>query len=124
MAMTRRRRTVAALLAAFALVFAQVAAAAHACETKMQAGTARQVAAHPECCPRADTTDNVCAQHCEYGSASVDGAKPLPAIDGATGPLVAVLAAPRVSGPALGIPSVFDSAHGPPPDARPLQLRI
>jgi hypothetical protein len=122
--MTRRRRTVAALLAAFALVFAQVAASSHTCELKNMGGAAHEAAAHPQGCPQADTDANTCEQHCQYGAASVDVAKPFPAIDGAAGPLVAVLAAPRVSGPAPVVLFAFLPAHGPPPDARPLQLRI
>jgi hypothetical protein len=122
--MTRRRRTVAALLAAFALVFAQFAASAHACEMKNMGGVSNGSAAHPQGCPEADQDLNACAQHCQYGTASVDATRPLPAIDSAVGALVAVLAAPRISGPAPVVLAALTPAHGPPPDARPLQLRI
>jgi hypothetical protein len=122
--MTRRRRTVAAWFTAFALVFAQLAVSAHACALADRAAMSHAAAAHPEGCPDMNKSADVCSQHCEYGNASVDAAKPLPAIDTAAGPLVAVLSAPRVSGPGLAVLSVFLPAHGPPPEARPLPLRI
>jgi hypothetical protein len=122
--MTRRRRSLVAWLAAFALLFAQLAVSAHACAVAGQSATPHSAAAHPEGCPQADTNLDLCAQHCQYGAASVDIAKPVPAIDAATGPVVAVLAAPRHAGPGLPVPAFFLPAPRPPPAARPLPLRI
>lgn len=79
--MTRRRRTVAASFAAFALVFAQLAVSAHACVLH-EAPAGAEVMAHHESCHEmaarevAPANDNVCVEHCLYGSASVDNVQP------------------------------------------------
>jgi hypothetical protein len=122
--MTRRRRSLFALLAAFALVFAQFAASAHACDAILKGGMSHTATGHPEGCPDAGPKGNVCTQHCQYGHASVDIAKPLPAIDVALGVVVAVLDVPRVAGPAPLALALYAPAQGPPPDAHPLPLRI
>lgn len=75
--MTRRRRSVAAFFAAFALAFAQFAVSAHACVLH-EAPVKPEVMTHHEGCAGAMEADeapvngNVCAEHCQYGSASVD----------------------------------------------------
>lgn len=78
--MTRRRRTFAAALAAFALVFAQFAVSAHACEAISVPG--QGATSHPEGCagamPEEDAGINVCEQHCQYGDASFDSNPPGP----------------------------------------------
>jgi hypothetical protein len=122
--MTRRRRTVAAFFAAFALLFAQLAVSAHACAFAGQGVVHHEAAAHPEGCPDADGNADLCSQHCQYSSASVDAAKPMPAIAAAVGPVIALLAAPRDPGTATLVLCAFSPAYGPPPGARPLPLRI
>lgn len=79
--MCRRHRFLAACLAAFALVFAQIAVAAHACPMIERASPSGASAGHA-CCPdlAADESGgdaNVCIQHCAYGHASVDSPQPL-----------------------------------------------
>jgi hypothetical protein len=122
--MTRRRRTVAAFVAAFALAFAQLAVSAHACAFAGQSVMNHAAPAHPEGCPDADANADLCSQHCQYGAASVDAAKPLPAIDAAAGPVIALLAVPRNPGPVTLVLPAFSPAYGPPPGARLLPLRI
>lgn len=119
--MTRRHRIVAALFAALALVFAQLAVAAHACEWN---GAAKAVQAAPEheCCNEdadgdgGSVRDGLCVEHCNYGDASFDGGQfpagiadapgldlrvtypePAPASDG---PLARRFASPATSPPA------------------------
>jgi hypothetical protein len=122
--MTRRRRTVAALFAAFALLFAQFAVSAHACEARARAAVTHDATMHPDACPDAKSGTNLCSQHCQYGDANFDLAKPVPAIDAAVGPVVAVLVAPRTTASTVAVRAIAPAAQGPPPDARPLALRI
>jgi hypothetical protein len=116
--MNRRHRIVAALLAALALVFAQLAVSAHACEWNGKA-EAVQAAPEHECCNEdadgdgSSARDGLCVEHCNYGDASFDGgqfpagiadapslglcvtyAEPAPATDG---PLARRLASPAAS---------------------------
>lgn len=81
--MSRRRRFFAACLAAFALVFAQVAVSSHACALTSPADMPEAGASH-DCCPGAMADDegaeaNLCVLHCAYGSVSVDNSPGLPA---------------------------------------------
>ena len=93
--MTRRRRALAAVAAAFALFFAQMAVSAHACFPHEQPASAGSPA-HPAGCggatvpvPSTDS-DNLCAEHCHYGSASFDNESVAPAVADATGPVLRV----------------------------------
>jgi hypothetical protein len=120
--MTRRRRSVAAFFAAFALVFAQLAVSAHACVLH-EASPRPEVMTHHEGCAgameadEAEVNGNVCAGHCQYGNASVDNA-PLDAM--AADPAGPVLRVERVD-PALAghfAPSWrLAPAAAPPPPA-------
>ena len=93
--MTRSRRIFAAVFAVLAIVFAQLAVAAHACEFPGQA-KAEVVAPGHECCQEEAGDDGntvptgVCVQHCQYGEASFDGAQPPAAIVDASGPVLRV----------------------------------
>lgn len=122
--MTRRTRSLAGLLAVFALAFAQLAVSAFACQLASPEPAPMAMGHHPEGCTGPVENANVCNQHCQYGSAATDAARPLPALDAAVGPVVAVIAAPRETLRAAYASPAFSPANGPPPDARPLALRI
>lgn len=122
--MTRRTRSIAGLAAAFAFAFAQMAAAAVACQFQGPAPEAMEMAGGHEGCESAAENPNVCDHHCQYDAAAKDAAKPLPALDAAAGPVVAVIAAPSQSLPPGFRSPAFSPANGPPPEARPLPLRI
>ncbi len=117
--MSRFVRTLAALAAIAALLFSQLALAAHACE---------RVARHsPECGQTAPVNDeapsNLCMKHCQDGKASVDMAKPLTPIASSASIVSIPLPAPAFSAQrpvSLAIP------HPPPPTfaARSSALRI
>lgn len=82
--MSRRHRLVASLLAAFALVFAQLAVSAHACLVASPMLVADAASAHGCCNEEREAggrsaVDNLCVEHCNYGAASVDGGQPAPA---------------------------------------------
>jgi hypothetical protein len=101
--MIRRRRILAAFLAAFALLFAQFAVSAHVCILPVQMAKV-EVMAHHDCCAEAMDSDelpgngNVCAGHCQYGHASFGNGQPAPAIGDAIGPALRIeVAAPVVS---------------------------
>jgi hypothetical protein len=92
--MNRSQRIVAALLAAFALVFAQLAVSAHACDFAGQTKAAEMAPNH-ECCNDDGSgtnanRDNLCVEHCQYGQASFDGGQPAPGFVDATGPALRV----------------------------------
>lgn len=92
--MCRSRRILAALFAAFALVFAQLAVSAHACDFASHA-MATDVAPGHECCNEDDAGSqsagsNLCVEHCLYGHASFDGGQPAPGLVDATGPALRV----------------------------------
>lgn len=85
--MTRRRRTFAASIAAVALAFAQLAVSAHACALH-EPVAGPEVMTHHESChemaaqEEAPVNGNVCQEHCQYGSTSVENVQPdLPAAD-------------------------------------------
>jgi hypothetical protein len=75
--MPRHHRSFAAILAGFALAFAQFAVSAHACVLHEQ-GVPAEVTAHHVGCAGAlgesetPVNGNVCAEHCQYGKASLD----------------------------------------------------
>jgi len=87
--MTRLHRRLAASLAALALVFAQLAVSAHACEVTGQPGK-RSADAKPVTChevsPAEGTGENLCEQHCQYGDASVESNAPAPVAMHVAGP--------------------------------------
>jgi hypothetical protein len=93
--MSRRHRIVAALFAAFALVFAQLAVSAHACEFFGQSTAAQAAPAH-DCCAEdaGDGTNpaggNVCAEHCQHAQASFDNGQPAPGLVETAGPALRV----------------------------------
>ncbi|MBL0142048.1 MAG: hypothetical protein IPP91_08195 [Betaproteobacteria bacterium] len=119
--MTRRRRTIAAFFAAFALLFAQLAVSAHVC-TLHESPAKAEVMAHHEGCAgsmQKDETpagDGVCAGHCQYGSASFDNAQPAAAVD-TDGPVLRV-ETPAAAASADARPDWrFALAAAPPPPA-------
>jgi hypothetical protein len=89
--MTRRHRSLAALVAGFALAFAQFAVSAHACVPHGQPAPV-EVIAHHDGCPggmdqqQAPASDNVCAAHCQYGKATFDNTPQVPAAVDSMGP--------------------------------------
>jgi hypothetical protein len=119
-AMSRRNRLFTAVLAAAMLLFAQLAVSAYACPMAAQAPEMAQAG-----CDEDMGSVNLCEQHCDYGSASFDAAKPLQASPVAVlpslrielpDPLVSSIVAPRAriaAGPAP-----------PPPLSRFTVLRI
>lgn len=121
MPMTRRPRPLAALLAVFALVFAQLAVSAHACEPR-ESKAPGEVTAHHEAChemapeDQAPATDNVCFEHCQYGDASVDNSPPAPAAVDSAGP---VLRLAQVAPASAGLRPAWRlaPAAAPPPPA-------
>ena len=119
--MIRRRRTFAAFLAAFALVFAQFAVSAHVCTLHEQGADAKVMAHHEGCAgamvpDEAPVNGNVCAEHCHYGDASFDNSLPAPAIVDATGPVLRIdSAAPAASADARPAWRIAPSAAPPPP---------
>ncbi len=126
--MSRRTRRFAGLAAAFAFAFAQLASAAIACQFDARALEAASMDAtlpgEHEGCRSATENPNVCNHHCQYGAAATDGAKVQPAPDLAAGPVVAMLVVPQQSLPPGHQSPAFSPANGPPPEARPLPLRI
>jgi hypothetical protein len=81
----RSRRLSTALLAIFALLISQLAVSAHICAIMDSAASTIQLEmASP--CPDEGNSQNVCEQHCQFGHAAVDHAKPLPALDLTLGP--------------------------------------
>ena len=121
--MKRRTRLLASLVALVTLAFAQLASSAHACEMAMKAAAASHAAGHPEGCPDAGTK-NLCEQHCQYASAALDIAKPMPALGNAVGPLLAVVSLSHPvamrTAPTYAVPP----SAGPPPELRFTVLRI
>ena len=87
--MTRLHRRLAASLAALALVFAQLAVSAHACDVTGQPGK-QPAAAKPVTChevsPAEGAGENLCEQHCQYGDASVESNAPAPLAMHVAGP--------------------------------------
>src|SRR5258708_34368910 len=109
--MTRRIRIFASLIAAAALLFSQLAVSAYACPMEAPAQ-----AAAPGDCDEALANPNLCERHCDYGSASLEAAKPVQASP------MAVDAGLRIPLPALsGTPIRRPSPHpasGPCPLGR------
>jgi hypothetical protein len=121
--MTRRRRTIAASLAAFALAFAQFAVSAHACGLHERAAQT-DVMAHHEGCAGATAPDesavpgNVCAEHCQYGSTSFDNTQAVSAAVDPAGPVLRVDSPAAAAAQADARPAWrFAPAATPPPPA-------
>jgi hypothetical protein len=75
--MRRRIRPIAAWVAAFALLFAQLATAAYACPQLVEPVVVAQA---PDC-HGMSTSPNLCERHCDYGKASFENPKPIAAPD-------------------------------------------
>jgi len=122
--MVRRQRFFASVLAALAIVFAQLAVAAHWCDT-VRASTpaeATEVIAHHTDChevavPDTDTNDNLCQAHCLYGSASVDTGSPVPPAVDFAGPVLFLLVPASEPASSLRRAERFAPVAAPPPPA-------
>lgn len=110
--MPRPFRILAASLAACALTFAQVAVSAFVCPG--QDGQAALERMSEAGCPDPGSA-NLCQAHCNYGKASVDSAKPLPALAQPAGPVLWVPVAPAAAHHGLAPGRHFVPATGPPP---------
>ena len=119
----RSHRALHAVLLVLALLFSQWAVAAHACAVASGVASVKASSAgHAPCCPQ-PAAPNTCEQHCAYGDATVDHAKPLPALDVTLGPALAVpIAEPARLRPRLDRPPAV--APDPPPAIRFSVLRI
>jgi len=118
--MNRRRRPLFAFLAAFALVFAQFAVSAHACILHEQPVKAEVMAHHEGCGGAMEADDapvngNVCDGHCQYGSASFDGADPVPAACDLAGPVLRVAPLATATSADARAAWLFAPAAAPPP---------
>ena len=71
--MKRRIHPIAALIAIFALVFAQLATAAYACPQLAKAASVERHA--PDCDHGANPDPNLCQRHCDDGKVSVETPK-------------------------------------------------
>ena len=113
----------AALLVA-ALLFSQWAVAMHACAAAGMAVPSAHAAsnAHAPCCPE-PAVPNTCEQHCAFGHAAVDAAKPHAFADVTLGAALVVPAVePARFGVRLDRPAAV--APDPPPSIRSSVLRI
>lgn len=118
--MTRRPRPLAALLALFALVFAQLAVSAHACEFLASPAQGEVIAHHEGChemvpADQAPATDNVCFEHCQYGDASVDSSPPVPAAVDSSGPVFRIVPVAHASADLRPAWRLAPAAAPPPP---------
>ncbi len=118
--MTRRHRIAAALFALLAIVFAQLAVAAHVCDFPGQPKAVTLAAGH-ECCNEDMGTDGnpaptgLCVQHCHYGEASFDGGQPLAALVDSSGAILRVDGAdPHLAAGTAAGASLAPAAAGPP----------
>lgn len=121
-AMVRRQRIVASFLAVFAIVFAQLAVAAHWCDSARASVPAEpvEVIAHgPNCheaaTPQVDTNGNLCQAHCQYGATSVDSGSPVPPAVDAAGPVLFLLVPASEPASILRRAERFAPAAAPPP---------
>jgi hypothetical protein len=120
--MVRRQRLVASFLAAFAIVFAQLAVAAHWCEAARAPAPVEpsEVIAHNPGCheastPGTDTNGNLCQAHCQYGSVSVDNGSPVPPAVDAVGPVIFLLVPASPPASSLRRAERIVPAAAPPP---------
>jgi len=121
--MTRRRRYFASLVALVTLAFGQFMVSAHACERLASTAIAAGVADHPEGCPEAIRSP-LCAEHCGYGAASIDTAKPVPAAGDVIGPFLGTIAAAGAVAVRSAMAFPVPPLAGPPPAIRFIALRI
>ena len=119
--MKRRTRFLASLVALFAIAFAQLAIAAHACE-RIAAQRLAAPAQDHGCCPDSGRTTQ-CAEHCNYGFASVDSGKPFPA-EAPAGQFLGLAAEPAAVGATSRLADLVPPTTGPPPTLRFVVLRI
>lgn len=119
--MSRRHRIVAALLAALALVFAQLAVSAHACALASPPPAAEATADHACCNEDVDGQDsgldNVCVEHCQYGGASFDGGHAAPGIVDALGPVLRLEHVDTARSADRGPSWLLAASAAPPPAA-------
>jgi hypothetical protein len=85
----RLRRISTALIAMLALLMSQLAVATHVCAIMGASPAAAEAKMAPDC---ADPVKNLnaCERHCSFGSSAVDLAKPVPAPDLMSGPVLRV----------------------------------
>jgi len=119
--MSRRHRSFAAVLAGFALVFAQFAVSAHACMLHEQGAPAEVIAHHEGCAGAVGENEvpvngNVCAEHCQYGKASLDKAPQFAAAD-VLGPELRIEIADSIATVAARPAWRYVPAAAPPPPA-------
>lgn len=118
----RSHRILSAALVVVALLFSQWAVAMHACGMTASSAVHAASEAREPCCPD-PVAPNTCVQHCEFGDATVDAAKPVPTLDVTLGPALEVAFVERVHFHArLDRPLVV--APDPPPSIRFSVLRI
>ena len=118
----RKHRLVHAALLVVALLFSQWAVAMHACAVAMPALSTHATGTHDPCCPD-PVAPNTCEQHCAYGAAAVDPAKPAAALNVTLGPaLVLRTLQPAHALARIDRPPVV--ATDPPPSIRSSVLRI
>jgi hypothetical protein len=118
----RKHRFVHATLLVVALLFSQWAVAMHACAVAVPAVSAHATGAHDPCCPD-PVAPNTCEQHCAYGAAAVDPAKPAATLDVTLGPALVL----RTLEPARALVRIDRprvAATDPPPSVRFSVLRI
>lgn len=118
----RSHRVVCTVFVVIALLFSQWAVAMHACGMLTGASAHAAGDARDPCCPE-PVAPNTCAQHCDFGHATVDAAKPVPTLDVTLGPALAVaFAEPAHSRLRVDRPPVV--APDPPASIRFSVLRI
>lgn len=120
--MIRSRRPFAALLAIFALAFAQIAVSAHACGLDGNPAGEEVAAHHLQCggmgeVDEAPANGNICAEHCNYGHASVDNSPPPPAAIDVAGPSLRIELLAAASSVDTRPAWRFAPATAPPPPA-------
>lgn len=120
--MNRRiRRLSTAFVAMLVLLMSQLAVAAHVCS---MAGSHVQMSAMDADDCSGPAGANMCDQHCQFGHAAVDPAKPVPALDVTTGPSLNIQHTFPVPGLALRSPRETPPPPQPPPAIRFSVLRI
>lgn len=117
-----RYRLLTALLTVFALAFAQIAVAMHSCSVH-ERNPVSEVPAQPAACHGAQApeeapgNDTLCAEHCQYGSASFDNSQSYPAAVNKSGPTLRVELADAAQSPDLRPSWRLAPAAAPPPAA-------
>lgn len=118
----RSHRIVSAAFVVVALLFSQWAVAMHACGSMTSPSAHAASDARDPCCPDPAPL-NTCVEHCGFGHATVDAAKPVPTLDVTLGPALAVtFVEPACFHARADRPPVV--APDPPPAIRFSVLRI